>query len=93
MRADSTRRPSGQRAMRPRSAGDPVVGLAPAGVGVLAGVVGVRAGRRVRAEELHRALLGVQRPQRVGQQLVGDVAVGVDDEAVVAEPAVPWSAG
>ena len=44
-------------------------------------------GGRIRAEELHRALLGVQRPHRVGQQFVGDVRLGVDDEAVVAEAA------
>ena len=67
--------------------GEPVVGLAPAGVGVLPGGAGVGAGGRVRPEELHAALLGVEVAQAVGQQLVGDVAVGVDDEAVVAEPA------
>ena len=33
------------------------------------------------------ALLGVQRAQGVGHQLVVDVGLGVDDEAVVAEPA------
>ena len=47
----------------------------------------VLAGRRVGTEELHRALLGVQGAHRVGHQLVGDVGVGVDDEAVVAEAA------
>ena len=60
---DSTSRSTGavSGTMRVAQVGDPVVGAAPAGVGVLAGVVGVLAGRRVRAEELHRALLGVQR--------------------------------
>ena len=57
-----------------RSAVHPVVGAPPPGVGVLAGSRGVLAGRRVRAEELHRALLGVQRPQRVGHQLVAEWA-------------------
>src|SRR5829696_7249914 len=42
--------------------GQPVVGLAPAGIGVLAGGRGVGTGRRVRTEELHAALLGVQVP-------------------------------
>ena len=54
---------------------------------MLAGGVGVFAGSRVRAEELHRSLLRVQRAHRIGEQLVVDVAVGVEDEAVVAQPA------
>ena len=66
---------------------DPVVGFAPTGVGVLAGRFGVVAGGRVRAEELHAALLGVQGAHRVGEQFVGDVRLGVHDEAVVAQPA------
>src|SRR3954452_12343418 len=66
--------------------GQPVVGLAPAGIGVLASGTGMGTGGRIRAEELHAALLGVEITQHVGQQLVGDVAVGVDDEAVVAQP-------
>ena len=41
----------------------------------------------IRTEELDAALLGVQGTQRVGHQFVGDVRLGVDDEAVVAEPA------
>ncbi len=42
-------------------------------------------GDRVRAEELHLGLLGRQVPQAVGDELVGDVAFEVDEEAVVAE--------
>src|SRR5215217_1630282 len=66
--------------------GDPVVGAAPAGVGVLAGAGRPGAGCGIGAEELHRPLLGVQLPQGVGHQLVVDVGLGVDHEAVVAEP-------
>ena len=42
---------------------------------------------RVRAEELHPTLLGVETAQGVGDQLVGDVPFGIDHEAVVAETA------
>ena len=50
--------------------------------------MGLLAGGRVGAQELHPPLLGVEVAQSVGEELVGDVSVGVDDEAVVAEPAV-----
>ena len=42
-------------------------------------------GGRVGAEELHVGLLRLQVAQAVGHQLVGQVALEVDDEAVVAE--------
>ena len=52
----------------------------------------VRAGGRVRTEELHVRQLGVQVAQAVGHHLVGEVALEVDDEAVVARGRA-WSAG
>ena len=52
------------------------------------GLVGEVVGAWPRPEELHRTLLGVQGAHRIGHQVVGDVAVGEDDEAVVAEAAV-----
>src|SRR5215211_7511950 len=67
--------------------GEPVVGLAPAGIGVLSGGTGVGPGGRIRTQKLHAALLGMEIAQHVGQQLVGDVPVGVDHEAVVAQAA------
>ena len=55
-------------------AGDPVVGQPPALVGMGAGVVHEVVDARPRSEELHRRLLGVQGPHRVGHEVVGDVA-------------------
>ena len=55
--------------------GDPSLGLAPCGVGLLAHGRPVLAGSRVRAEELHAGQLGVQDAQAVGDDLVGDVAL------------------
>ena len=68
--------------------GHPVACRLPAGVDMRLVVAGHLAGDRVRAEELDPPLLEVQRAQRVGEQFVGDVGLGVDHEAVVAEPAV-----
>src|SRR4051812_44754742 len=67
---------------------DPVVSLAPARISVLSSGVRVLARGGVAAEELDTALLGVERTHRVGEELLGDVAFGVDDEAVVAEAAL-----
>ena len=39
---------------------DPIIGFTPAGIGMLAGRVGVLTGSRVRPEELDLALLGTQ---------------------------------
>ncbi len=61
------------------------VGLAPGHVGVAPHGGAVRAGRGVRAEELHVACLILQVAQAVGDELVVDVALEVDQEAVVAE--------
>src|SRR6476659_6854389 len=67
--------------------GQPVIGLAPAGVGVFSSGTSVVAGRGVGAEKLHPALLGVQVAKDIGEELVGHVAVGVDHEAIVAQAA------
>ena len=45
----------------------------------------VEPGDRIRAEELHLRDLGREGAQAVGDELVGDVALEVDEEAVVAE--------
>ena len=55
---------------------------------MLAGLDGPGARDGIGAEELHRALLGMQRPDRVGDEIVGDVSVEVHHEAVVAEATV-----
>ena len=47
-----------------------------------------RTADRIRAEELHLGLLRREVAQPVGDQLVGDVALDVDEEAVVAEAAL-----
>ena len=59
----------------------------PAGRAALDAGLG-RAADRIRAEELHLGLLRREVAQRVGDQLVGDVAFAVDEEAVVAEAAL-----
>ena len=51
----------------------------------------VGAGRRVGAEELH-VVLGLEVAQAVGHQLVVEVALEVDDEAVVTEAPASWAA-
>lgn len=47
---------------------------------------GLGLGCRIRPEELDLALLGVEVAQRVGHELVGDVALAVDEEAVAPQP-------
>ena len=67
--------------------GEPLVGGPERGghIGAHLGALGT--GRGVRAEELHVGLLGLAATaQAVGHHLVGDVALEVDQEAVVAEP-------
>ncbi len=66
---------------------DPGFRVAPRAVGLRAHRFAVVAAGGIRPEELHVALLAVQPAQRVGDDLVGDVALHVDDEAVVAETA------
>src|SRR5215207_11057020 len=51
----------------------------------------LRTGKRVRAEELHLLLLRAEVAEAVGDDLVGDVALEVDEEAVVAEVALGGS--
>src|SRR5690606_2876795 len=65
---------------------DPLAGLAPAEVGITATGRALLAGRRVGAEELHVLDLRLQLAEAVGHDLVADVPVEVDHEAVVAEP-------
>ena len=43
---------------------------------------------RVRTKELHAALFGVEGPEGIGHEFVGDVPIEIDDEAIVAEAAV-----
>ena len=45
-------------------------------------------GCRIRAEEFHPGLVGVQISQAVRDNFVGDVALKVDDEAIVAQTAL-----
>ena len=52
---------------------------------MLATAVGMFARGRVRAEELHGPLLRMQRAHDVGHEFVGDMAIGIQNEAVVAE--------
>src|SRR5207245_1280177 len=69
---------------------DPLVGRLPLGLGVAAAGGSVLAGGRVGAEELHPGQLGVEVAEAVGDDLVGHVALEVDDEAVVTERLLGW---
>src|SRR4051794_11890478 len=62
---------------------DPLVGSPPRRLRVTADGLTVLARCRIRAEELQRLELGVQVAQAVGDHLVVDVTLEVDDEAVL----------
>ena len=86
-------RSSGHRGVSPdrsasisaRQAVDPPPASRPRGLGLTSDGRARRSGRRVRAEELDAGQLGVEVAQAVADHRVGDVALEVDDEAVVAE--------
>src|SRR5205085_3823008 len=62
---------------------DPVVGGLPLGLGVASAGGAVLTGGRVGTEELHAGQLGVEIAEAVGDDFVVDVALEVDDEAVL----------
>ena len=76
---------SDRRRIWDRSERDPVVGLAPGRVGLGAQRRTVITGGRVRAEELDAGELGMKDAEAVGHDFVGEVALEVDQKAVVTE--------
>src|SRR5687767_9887218 len=91
-RTDPAQRPGSARGdLRPQRL-DPVGGVTPRLLGLAADPGAVLTGSVVRAQEEDVLVLGLEVAQGVGHQLVADVALEVDDEAVVAEAALGGTA-
>ena len=77
--------------LRPERA-HPIIGFTPARIGVLSCGVCVHTCGWVRTQELYGALFCMQVTKDVGNKFVFDVAVGVHDEAIVAQAtALSWA--